>query len=225
MRGAERGRKCSRAPPYILTPFMTLGERSEKLAQNDHPQPEPGGLYAVMTLGATPGFIGIPLPLPTAAGLKAYCRPEVARQLGPADKAPEAGSATHCRPCCAVVEFCAESGSQPWARRVRLLLLGANRKAGNIIGSSTTAPTWPHASRRLPLWRRCGTAWSGRLGLLLSEIAITRLAVLAFLHDAGKLHPGFQAKGWPLGAWKGPLHGHVAEGVFLFSRSGAREPF
>ena len=34
----------ARTRPYILTPFMTLGERSEKLAQNDHPQPEPGGL-------------------------------------------------------------------------------------------------------------------------------------------------------------------------------------
>ena len=56
--------------------------------------------------------------------------------------------------------------------------------------------------------------------LILSEIAIARLAVLVFLHDAGKLHPGFQAKGWPLGAWIGPLHGHVAEGAFLFSRSG-----
>jgi CRISPR-associated endonuclease/helicase Cas3 len=50
--------------------------------------------------------------------------------------------------------------------------------------------------------------------LILSEIVIARLAVLVFLHDAGKLHPGFQAKGWPLGAWIGPLHGHVAEGRF-----------
>jgi CRISPR-associated endonuclease/helicase Cas3 len=57
-------------------------------------------------------------------------------------------------------------------------------------------------------------------GLKFSEIAIARLAVLVFLHDAGKLHPGFQAKGWPLGAWKGPMHGHVAEGAFLYSRSG-----
>jgi len=54
----------------------------------------------------------------------------------------------------------------------------------------------------------------------LSETAISRLAVLAFLHDAGKLHPGFQAKGWPPGAWNGQMHGHVAEGAFLFSRLG-----
>ena len=59
---------------------------------------------------------------------------------------------------------------------------------------------------------------SGRLPL--SETAISRLAVLAFLHDAGKLHPGFQAKGWAPGVWKGPMHGHVAEGAFLFSRFG-----
>ena len=54
----------------------------------------------------------------------------------------------------------------------------------------------------------------------LSDIAIARLAVLVFLHDAGKLHPGFQAKGWAPGVWKGPMHGHVAEGAFLYSRFG-----
>jgi CRISPR-associated endonuclease/helicase Cas3 len=54
----------------------------------------------------------------------------------------------------------------------------------------------------------------------MSATAVARLVVLAFLHDAGKLHPGFQAKGWAPGTWKGPLHGHVAEGEFLFSWSG-----
>ena len=55
---------------------------------------------------------------------------------------------------------------------------------------------------------------------IISKTAVSRLAVLVFLHDAGKLHPGFQAKGWPNGAWKGPLRGHVAEGAFLFSWQG-----
>ena len=31
----------------------------------------------------------------------------------------------------------------------------------------------------------------------LTEIDCQRLAALAYLHDIGKLHPGFQAKGWP----------------------------
>ena len=50
----------------------------------------------------------------------------------------------------------------------------------------------------------------------LSPTQIARLAVLAFLHDAGKLHPGFQAKGWPQGAWRGQVHGHVREGAAIF---------
>ena len=39
-----------------------------------------------------------------------------------------------------------------------------------------------------------------------------RLSVLALLHDIGELHPGFQAKGWPPGAWRGPLLGRLREG-------------
>lgn len=56
----------------------------------------------------------------------------------------------------------------------------------------------------------------------LSEGDLERLAVLVFLHDTGKLHPGFQAKGWPDGIWRGPLSGHVKEGleVFLVSHAG-----
>lgn len=46
---------------------------------------------------------------------------------------------------------------------------------------------------------------------------IARLAALTFLHDAGKLHPGFQAKGWPQGQWRGGLYGHVKEGAALFA--------
>lgn len=55
---------------------------------------------------------------------------------------------------------------------------------------------------------------------LLSTTAVTRLAVLAFLHDVGKLHPGFQAKMLTpdrrrqLGLMP---HGHVAEGAALFA--------
>ena len=33
-------------------------------------------------------------------------------------------------------------------------------------------------------------------GASLTELTCRRLAALAFLHDIGKLHPGFQAKGW-----------------------------
>ena len=52
----------------------------------------------------------------------------------------------------------------------------------------------------------------------LSSIQIARLAVLVFLHDIGKLHPGFQAKGWPQGAWRDGSHGHVREGAAIFCR-------
>lgn len=44
----------------------------------------------------------------------------------------------------------------------------------------------------------------------------SRLAVLSFLHDAGKLHPGFQAKGWPSGLWRRATVGHLAAGLAIF---------
>ncbi|WP_137134220.1 CRISPR-associated helicase Cas3' [Rhizobium sp. FKY42] len=56
-------------------------------------------------------------------------------------------------------------------------------------------------------------------GRPLNEIDFSRLATIVFLHDCGKLHPGFQAKGtidgiiWPRLA----LHGHVQEGAAIFS--------
>jgi CRISPR-associated endonuclease/helicase Cas3 len=53
-------------------------------------------------------------------------------------------------------------------------------------------------------------------GGFLDQTAVSRLAVLAFLHDAGKLHPGFQAKGWSEGDWHGPRRGHIQEGAAIF---------
>jgi CRISPR-associated endonuclease/helicase Cas3 len=50
----------------------------------------------------------------------------------------------------------------------------------------------------------------------LSPLDIDRLGVLVFLHDSGKLHPGFQAKGWPEGLRNGPTAGHVQEGLDIF---------
>lgn len=47
----------------------------------------------------------------------------------------------------------------------------------------------------------------------LTAVVRARLAVLAFLHDVGKLHSGFQAKAWPPGSWPWGLHGHLAEGA------------
>jgi CRISPR-associated endonuclease/helicase Cas3 len=60
-------------------------------------------------------------------------------------------------------------------------------------------------------------------GGVLASVTLARLAVLVFLHDAGKLHPGFQAKGWPESAWRGPRHGHVREGAAIF-REDALKP-
>ncbi len=68
---------------------------------------------------------------------------------------------------------------------------------------------------RLPVIRQRMEASAGRL---LTNVDIARLAVITFLHDCGKLHPGFQAKGeingvvWP----KCALHGHVEEGAAIF---------
>lgn len=46
----------------------------------------------------------------------------------------------------------------------------------------------------------------------LLDADVSRIGVLAFLHDIGKLHPGFQAKNWPEGVWRSPVNGHVKEG-------------
>ena len=48
----------------------------------------------------------------------------------------------------------------------------------------------------------------------LTDTDCQRLSALVFLHDIGKLHPGFQAKGriWPPGLWHWPKRGHLKEG-------------
>ncbi|WP_372397971.1 CRISPR-associated helicase Cas3' [Azospirillum sp. HJ39] len=56
-------------------------------------------------------------------------------------------------------------------------------------------------------------------GAALSPSGLARLTVVAFLHDAGKLHPGFQAKGWPPDRRPVPLRGHLAEGLALLLRA------
>ena len=54
----------------------------------------------------------------------------------------------------------------------------------------------------------------------LTDADCQRLSAMTFLHDIGKLHPGFQAKGWPSGLWLGPLRGHLKEGwAFLMLAS------
>ena len=49
-------------------------------------------------------------------------------------------------------------------------------------------------------------------GRRLTAADCERLSALVFLHDIGKLHPGFQAKGWPDELWEGPKYGHQSEG-------------
>ena len=61
---------------------------------------------------------------------------------------------------------------------------------------------------RLPVVRnRIETAASAEL----TEVDCQRLAALAFLHDIGKLHPGFQAKGWPAEERPKNVRGHTKE--------------
>ena len=64
-------------------------------------------------------------------------------------------------------------------------------------------------------------------GTQLTGVDCQRLAVLAFLHDIGKLHPGFQAKGWPEELRRGPVRGHSKESwAFLtLANKWAAHPF
>ena len=65
------------------------------------------------------------------------------------------------------------------------------------------------AMTQLPVIRdRLQTAAGGPLNV----IDCQRLSALVFLHDIGKLHPGFQAKGWPPELWGGQKRGHLQEG-------------
>lgn len=57
----------------------------------------------------------------------------------------------------------------------------------------------------------------------LTESVLWRLSVLVFLHDIGKLHPGFQSKGWPDGLWRRPPCGHLKEG-WAFLTLAYRQP-
>jgi CRISPR-associated endonuclease/helicase Cas3 len=58
-------------------------------------------------------------------------------------------------------------------------------------------------------------------GRTLTEVDMSRLALIAFLHDSGKLHPGFQAKcGWSYNIWPNAPHGHVQEGAAIFLYDG-----
>ena len=58
------------------------------------------------------------------------------------------------------------------------------------------------AMLRLPVVReRLETAAGTRLDRTLCR----RIAALVFLHDVGKLHPAFQAKGWPRELWRRPV--------------------
>lgn len=52
-----------------------------------------------------------------------------------------------------------------------------------------------------------------------SSLTCQRLTALVFLHDIGKLHPAFQAKGWPADLWRGPRRGHVQEGREFLERA------
>lgn len=60
-------------------------------------------------------------------------------------------------------------------------------------------------------------------GRQVSDREIERLAALVFLHDAGKLHPGFQSLGWQGENWGVAPRGHVREGLEIFLATAAGE--
>ena len=62
----------------------------------------------------------------------------------------------------------------------------------------------------LPIFRRRAEKAAG---IDLSRQTVERMGAAVFLHDIGKLHPGFQAKGWQQGLWRQALRGHVAESL------------
>ena len=57
----------------------------------------------------------------------------------------------------------------------------------------------------------------------LTPTTAARLSAVVFLHDIGKLHPGFQARGWPDGLWPQRTRGHVSES-FVFLNHACRYP-
>lgn len=59
-------------------------------------------------------------------------------------------------------------------------------------------------------------------GRKLGHPDLARLCALVFLHDRGKLHPGFQAQAWPHGIWQGSFIGHLVAGA-AFSADGPDE--
>ncbi|MDB2552477.1 CRISPR-associated helicase Cas3' [Paracoccus sp. (in: a-proteobacteria)] len=64
---------------------------------------------------------------------------------------------------------------------------------------------------------------SGRAaGALLDPAARSALAALAFLHDIGKLGPGFQARGWEPGRWPHQTCNHIASAFAWLGTVGDR---
>ena len=91
------------------------------------------------------------------------------------------------------------------------------REAWNKLGGERTHPLANHCMDvaavfagmiELPVVR---DRLEKAAGTPLSDVQRHRLSALVFLHDIGRLHPGFQAKGWPKGAWSGPVRGHLKE--------------
>ena len=64
-------------------------------------------------------------------------------------------------------------------------------------------------------------------GRPLTDVDSQRLSALVFLHDVGKLHPGFQAKGWPSELWRRERRGHLTEGgaFLLLADQVSEHPF
>jgi CRISPR-associated endonuclease/helicase Cas3 len=108
-----------------------------------------------------------------------------------------------------------ENNRAPWAK-----IQGGEGKWHHLAHHCADVAACLEVILSLPVFRRRMERAAGGVP---ASVTFARLVVLAFLHDAGKLHPGFQAKGWPESAWRGPRHGHVREGAAIF-REDALKP-
>ena len=80
-----------------------------------------------------------------------------------------------------------------------------------------------HASKQLFANQSSVLDWKKAAERCLDVTDLARLSLLTFLHDVGKLHPGFQAKAVKKEQWRINRHGHLSEGAAIYGKNNAGE--